>query len=59
MLGLFVVVSATTLVVSPLRAERITAVDLPNCYAIDQILSGLTFPTAITWDEDGREVLGA
>ncbi len=54
LLGLFVVVSATTLVVSPLRAERVTTVDLPNGYAIDQVLSGLTFPTAITWDEDGR-----
>ena len=54
LLGLFVVVSATTLAVSPLRAERVTTVDLPNGYAMDQIITGLTFPTAITWDEDGR-----
>ena len=47
-------VSAITLAVSPLRAERVTSVVLPNGYRMDQVLTNLTFPTAITWDEQGR-----
>lgn len=52
--SLFAVVSAATLVVKPLKAERITSVMLPAGYRIDQVLTGLTFPTSIAWDDQGR-----
>lgn len=54
LLGIFVVVSATTIAISPLRAEQVTTVLLPNGYRMDQVLTGLTFPTSIAWDEQGR-----
>ena len=35
------------------EAEGITRVVLPPGYRIERYISGLTFPTAVTWDESG------
>lgn len=52
--SVFAVVSAITLLAKPLQAERVTSVALPAGYRIDQVVTGLTFPTSIAWDDEGR-----
>ncbi|HHY76333.1 MAG TPA: hypothetical protein GX500_06150 [Firmicutes bacterium] len=50
----FVVVSFLTLRVTPIQAEETFEVMLPGGYRIEPVVTGLTFPTAIAWDEEGR-----
>lgn len=54
LLAAFVLVSILTLRVRPLQAEDISEVMLPGGYRIEPVVSGLTFPTSIAWDDSGR-----
>lgn len=46
-------VSLLYLTTTQTEAESITEVILPPGYRIERYISGLTFPTAVTWDESG------
>lgn len=48
----FVVVSVLTLAAEPARAD--INIQLPNGYQIEAVVTGLTFPTSVSWDSDGR-----
>lgn len=54
LLAAFVVVSIVTLKFTPLQAEETVEVMLPGGYRIEPVVTGLTFPTSIAWDEEGR-----
>ncbi len=36
------------------RAQAYPAIQLPPGYQIDKVVDGLTYPTALTWDDQGR-----
>lgn len=50
----FLVVSAATIAAGPEKADTLPSVMLPAGYRMEQVASGLTFPTSVTWDENGR-----
>ena len=52
LLAVFVVVSVLTLRATPGRAD--TNVQLPSGYQIEAHITGLNFPTSITWDAGGK-----
>ena len=52
--ALIAVAAAAVLLTRPLQAERITWIMLPAGYRADQVVTGLTFPTGIAWDYQGK-----
>lgn len=48
----FVVVSVLTLTAEPARAD--VNILLPSGYQIEAVATGLTFPTSVSWDSEGR-----
>ena len=53
LVAIFAVVFVFYFVAGRTEAESITSVVLPPGYRIEQYITGLTFPTAITWDDAG------
>lgn len=54
LIAVFVAVSIVTLRVTPLQAEETVEVMLPGGYRIEPVVTGLTFPTSVAWDGQGR-----
>ncbi len=52
LLAIFVVVSVLTLAAEPARAD--INIHLPSGYQIEAVVTGLTFPTSVAWDSEGR-----
>lgn len=53
LVGLLVIVSAATLIIRPARAGT-NPVVLPTGYSIEAVVTGLTSPASLTWDDMGR-----